>query len=153
MTEYEKVFKPFLRRIKDPIFGILTEELATDELISIMDAAILKFNYPKVDLKDKDDTLQQFNQDLGFDEIQILASLMVVEWLEPIINDVSLLKQTKTSPEYKSFSQANHITAIEKLHENMKKENKKTLIDYSKRDGNKSNLGKLVDGIENSNEV
>lgn len=143
MTGYEVVFKPFLRRIRDPFFGEVSVELSEDEMVMILNSAILRFNYPKVDLKDKDDHLKIFNQDLGFDEIQILSIIMALEWLTPFLNDVDLLKDGMSSREYSRFSKSAHIVSLRKLQENSKADLKKILVDYSKRTGNSSALGKL----------
>jgi hypothetical protein len=143
MTSYEVVFKPFLRRISDPLFSELSETLSEEEMIMIMDAAILKFNYPKVNLKNKNDTTKEFDGDLGFDEIQILSFLMVVEWLSPVLYDITLLKRDMSSKEYQTFSSSAKIISLRKLYELAVSESKSLLVNYSKRDGDSSGLGKL----------
>ena len=142
-TSYEKVFKAFLSKIQDPLYAELEVEVATDDLIEIMDAAILNFEYPKVDLKDKDDVLQQFTNTLGFDEIQILAQIMVLEWMRRELRSVDALRQFMTTKDYATFSQANHINALRNAELMEGRRIEKLKIKYSIRDGNQPVLQSL----------
>lgn len=63
----------------------------------------------------RDDNLRQYNQTLTDEEVEILANLMVLEWLKPRINSIELLKQTMSSKDYSMFSQANHLDTLIKL--------------------------------------
>ena len=117
--------------------------MSEDEMIMILNSAILRFNYPKINLKNKDDDLKVFNENLGFDEIQILSIIMAFEWLSPFLNDAELMREGMSSKEYNRFSKSSQMVALRKLKEGAEKDLKKLLVDYSKRDGNSSALGKL----------
>lgn len=52
-------------------------ELAKKDWRMILDAAIFQFRYPRVSLDIEGET---FIEDLGNDEIQVLAKLMKLEW-------------------------------------------------------------------------
>lgn len=144
MTPYSIIFKKFLNHLKnDPIYAQLDPVIAEDDMLDLMDAAILDFEYPKVDLKDKDDENMQFNNELGFDEIQLLSFMMSVKWLQRQINDISLMTPGMTPQEYKTFSRANQLDAIANALK-MAEEKAKTLrLAYSRREGNRSALYKL----------
>jgi len=143
MTPYEKVFKAFLSKIQDPLYAELEIEIAEDDLISIMDAAILNFEYPKVDLKDKDDEEQTFTNTLRFDEVQLLSHLMVLEWMKRELRSVDVLRQFKTTKDFSTFSQANHINSLVRAEKALSNDVKQLKIKYSIRDGNRSNLSAL----------
>ena len=143
MTPYEKVFKAFLSKIQDPLYSHLEVHVAEDDLISLMNAAILNFEYPKVDLKSKDDQIQEFDNTLGFDEIEILGHLMAYEWMKRELRNVDSLRQTMTIRDFSTFSQANHINALVNAERKMQKEINQLKIKYSLRDGNSSNLKSL----------
>lgn len=143
MTPYDKVFKAFLSKIQDPLYAELEVYVAMDDLIEIMDAAILNFEYPKVDLKDKDDELELFTNTLGFDEVQILAQMMVLEWMRRELRNVDTLRQTVTTKDYSTFSQANHINALRNAETMESRRIEKLKIKYSMRNGNQPVLQSL----------
>ncbi len=143
MTSYEKVFKAFLSKIQDPMYAEIDVYVAEDDLISLMDAAILNFEYPKIDLKDKDDELQRFNNALGFDEIQILSHLMVLEWMRRELRNVDSLRQSRTTKDFNTFSQANHINSLRSAENSITNQVEKIKIKYSLRKGNEPILHDL----------
>jgi len=140
MTPYEKIFKSFLAKIQDPLYVQLEIHVAEDDLLSLMNAAILNFEYPKIDLKDKDDDTQQFTNELGFDEIEILGHLMAYEWMKRELRSIDALRQFTTVRDFNAFSQANHINALVNAERRAQREIKRLKIKYSMRDGNTSNL-------------
>jgi hypothetical protein len=144
MTPYSIIFKKFLSLLKnDPIYAELDPAIAEDDMLDLLDAAIMDFEYPRVDLKDKDDTLMQFNNELGFDEIQILAFLMSVWWLRRQINAVDLMSPGMTPQEFKTFSSANQLNAIDNALKMAEQKAMTLRLAYSRRDGNRSALYKL----------
>ncbi len=119
-TPYKTVFKAFLRRINDPFFGEARQYLAEIDLIALLNQAILDFEFPKVDLTDKNDRAKKFNIELNFYVIEILASLMANNWMKRQLFDVELLRQTMSPLEFQRYSQANHIsTLVSLLEKNM----------------------------------
>ena len=136
MTSYEVVFKAFLSKIQDPLYAELEVDVAMEDLLNIMDAAILNFEYPKVPLKDKNDTLMEFNHTIGFDEIQILAHLMVLEWMRRELRNVDSLRQFQTTKDFSTFSQANHINSLRNSELMLSGQVERMKIKYSMRDGN-----------------
>lgn len=138
MTPYEKVFNVFLNKISDPIYGEMEEDFLTDDLIGLMNDAILHFEFPKVSLKDKDDESQHFNQELGFDEVQILGNLMVLSWVRRSLRDTDLIRQTMTPLEFHQYSQANHLNALISLERNLTNDMEELKRRYSRRIDNRT---------------
>lgn len=112
MTSYDKVFKAFSKRITDLKILDFTDQEVYDFTLELMDSAIPKFMMCKSDLSDRDDGLGQFNVDLLPIEIEILANIMVSEWLEPQINTTELIAQFFGSKDEKFFSSANQIETL-----------------------------------------
>lgn len=143
MTPYSTVFRVFLGKITDPAYSTLDIEVAEDDMMILLDDAILNFEFPKIDLKAKNDETQEFANDLTFDEIQLLGHLMSQAWLRRQLRDIELLRQTMSPLEFQKYSQANHINSLLKLEqENM------AYVDnlkrrYSRRENNASLLYKL----------
>ena len=89
-----------------------TDQEVYDFTLDLMLSAIPKFMMCKSDLSDRDDELGQFNADLLPIEIEILANIMVSEWLEPQINTTELVAQFFGNKEQKFYSAANHLDAL-----------------------------------------
>lgn len=143
MTPYSTVFRVFLGKVTDPAYSTLDIEVAEDDMMILLDEAILNFEYPKIDLKAKDDVTQEFENDLGFDEIQILGHLMSHAWLRRQLRDVELLRQTMSPLEFQKYSQANHINSLLKLEQENANYIETLKKKYSRRENNASLLYKL----------
>ena len=112
MTSYDKVYAAFSKRINDLKILDLTDQEVIEFVHGLMESAIPKFMMCKSDLFDRDDELGYFNSDLLPIEIEILATLMVSEWLSPQIETTELIAQFFGSKEEKYFAQANQINAL-----------------------------------------
>ena len=143
MTPYAKVFKVCLGQISDVDYLLLDEEILEDDLIILLDDAILNFEFPKVDLRAKDDDLKEFDNELGFDEIQILGNLMAYAWTRRQARDVELLRQTMSPLEFQKYSQANHLNALMRLEQLTYNNVERLKKRYSRRENNKSLFHKL----------
>ena len=133
MTSYEDVFKSFLNKIQDNLYVELTTEQTTADLIGLLNASITYFSYPRVDIRDKDDDMEMFNVTLGIDEIEILVSGMLVEWTRRELRSIDALRQSMTTKDFNTYSQASHINALVKASEAERAELKRKLIRYSIR--------------------
>lgn len=134
MTPYENVFKSFLSKIQDDTYIRLSEEVIEDDLITLMNAAISDFRYPKVNLKNKNDMLMQFDSTLGLDEVEILAQGMVVHWLGRQLRSVDALRQNMTTKDFNTYSQASHINALVRAEKESKADLRRKMIRYSQID-------------------
>ena len=144
MTEYGVVFKSFLGKIRDDLYISTDVEMVENDLTILLNAAIPYFNYPKIDLRDKDDDLQIFEANLTVDEVEILAMAMVVEWTEREIHNVDMLRQSMTTKDFNTYSQSSHINALGRTADRMQKKLKNRLIKYSlRRDDGTNGLSDL----------
>lgn len=144
MTDYSTVFESFLSKISDPLYSVLEVELLEKDLTSIMNRAILAFPYSKVDIRDKDDEAQTFGVELGLDEVELLAEIMAYVWLKRELQNVDNLRQYMTTKDFNTYSQANHINALNNTLRNMEQQVKKLKIQYGLRESyNKSSLTRL----------
>ena len=94
-------------------------------------SAIPKFRKCKNDLSNRDDELRQFNVDLLDVEKEILAILVVREWLQPQLYSALLTKQVFSDKEQKYYSQSSHISELRALDETLKIEAQKLSRDYT----------------------
>ena len=135
-TPYEKVFTPFLSKVKDDYYANLniTDEEKIEDMILLMNDAIEHFEYPKFDLDSRNDTLQIFNDNLDNATINIITSLMKLQWIERQIYDIELLRQRFSDRDFKKTSQAEHLSQLIKLQKETELEcgKLKTKYSYSK---------------------
>ena len=134
-TTYDAIYKLAANKITDPEIAILSdddlEELFHDYLMS----ATSQFRKCKSNLSDRDDELRQFNTDLLDIEKEILAILVVRQWLQPQLYSALLTKQVFSDKEQKYYSQAQHISELRALDETLKLEAQKLSRDYSYDNG------------------
>lgn len=102
MTSYQEIFERFSQKITDYKLLELSDNDIHDMLKQWMASAISKFRRCHTDLSDRDDELEEFNTDLLDIEKEILAELMVGEWLEPQLNSVLYTSQFFGGKEEKS---------------------------------------------------
>lgn len=144
MTPYSLIYNKFLKLLEsEPLYAMLDIDVAEDDLLGIMELAIFEFEYPKVDLKDKDDEAKHFNQELGFDEIQMLIYLMTVVWLRRKLHSADLMKVRMTPQEFKTFSTSNQLNSMLAALEHSEKHAKRLKAAYSRRENGRSALYKL----------
>lgn len=122
MTEYQKVFKSFLSKIrKDEDFYNYADQELEDDMISIMNNAIPLFRYPRENLLNKDDETEMFVADLELDTISVLTDFMKYEWYSRRAANSDTLDQRLVTKNLTFYSQANHIDALNKIVEQSRK--------------------------------
>lgn len=129
-TPYDVVDNSFLTKISDDYLPTIEEEKIEMLVDRYRLSALPRFKQCKK-LQNRDDDLRQFNDDLTDEEIEIVANLMIVEWLRPFINHADLLKQKMATKDYRVFSSANHIESIRKLKEEIELEVSRMIISYT----------------------
>ncbi|MFD0587815.1 hypothetical protein ACFQZE_07355 [Paenibacillus sp. GCM10027627] len=111
-TPYSKVFSSYLSKITDYSYVHLNQDVLEDDLLNLLNSAIIEFEYPKVDIRDKDDVSKIFNTTLNVDEIEILAYLMIDRWMDSQIYNLNLFKQRFSNKDFQFTSQANHLDSL-----------------------------------------
>lgn len=133
MTPYSEVFKSFLGKIQDDLYVFADEDVIQNDLVILLNDAIVSFSYPRVDVRDKNDATFTFNVTLTLDEVEIIALAMVVAWTERELHSVDMLRQSMTTKDFNTYSQASHINALIRTADRAEKKLKKRLVKYSIR--------------------
>ena len=131
MTQYSTVYSRCLAKLEDPTLLQLPDEDLTEMLHNYMLSAIAKHRQCEHDLSDRDDELQQFNSDLTDLEIEILAILMLREWISVRLHSVTNVMQVFSGKETKWFSQAAHIAELRAMDEALKREAQQLSRDWT----------------------
>ena len=138
-TSYEEIYNLAANKITDPEIALLLPEDIEELFYGYLISAIPKFRKCKNDLSDRDDELRQFNVDLLDVEKEILAILVVREWLKPQLYSALLTKQVFSDKEQKYYSQSSHLSELRALDETLKIDAQKLSRDYTY--GNSEYLG------------
>lgn len=92
-TPYSKIYDRALAKITDYDLALLPDEDLHLMLKGWLTSSISKFRKCKSDLSDRDDELEIFNSDLVDEEIEILAIMVTIEWLQPQITSCLITNQ------------------------------------------------------------
>ena len=130
-TSYEEIYNLAANKITDPEIALLLPEDIEELFHGYLISAIPKFRKCKNDLSNRDDELRQFNVDLLDVEKEILAILVVREWLKPQLYSALLTKQVFSDKEQKYYSQSSHLSELRALDETLKIEAQKLSRDYT----------------------
>jgi hypothetical protein len=135
-TPYSKIYDRVLAKITDYDLAFVPDGDLQLMLRGWLTSSISKFRKCASDLSDRDDELATFNVDLVDEEIEILALLMVCEWLEPQVNSVLLTHQMFGGKEEKFYAQANQLAEVKALRDETRTEARKLMRDYTYFSGN-----------------
>jgi hypothetical protein len=131
MTSYEIIYSRCLAKLEDPTLLQLPEEDLEEMLHDYMLSAIAKHRKCDHDLSDRDDELKQFNSDLTDLEVEILAILMLREWISVRLHSVTNVLQVFSGKETKWFSQAQHIAELRAMDDTLKLEAQQLSRDWT----------------------
>lgn len=130
MTDLGIIYDTFLSKISDYSFLTIEEEDVNIILGGYYKSAKSKFYKCKKDLS-LDDTGHFVNDDLDDFEIEIITSLMLVEYLKPIMLSTEVTKQSLSDKDFKIYSQASQLRELSLLYRLFQKESRKLMTEYS----------------------
>ena len=135
-TPFSVIYDSFLSKITDDMYMELTEWDTERMLEELLISAIPKFEFPRVNLNDyeleyvESETKYQgvdsdnievtafflgggcFNCELSSEEINILATYMIVEWVGQQLASVENTRMKYSGSDFKFTSQANHMQKL-----------------------------------------
>lgn len=121
MTPSSKIYNAFLRQITDDMYMELTKEDTIKLLAELLDSAISWFEFPRqsLDLLPPDDPDDEedsyFVSDLTDEEIKIIATYMVQEWIGQQLASIENIRMKYSGSDFKLTSQANHMSKLQSL--------------------------------------
>ena len=115
-TKTSVVYGAFFARIlEDDWLNEEDDQVVNQDLLEILKMAIFNFRFCRVKLTlgIEDETGEDiFINELGNDEVQVLAICMKLEWLRRQINTYRLIKQQYSTKDFAFSSQANHLSNL-----------------------------------------
>ena len=134
-TSYEKLYENVLPKFKSYEIPLMTVYEVKEHLGEYIIPAIGRFTDCRKNLYDRDGEAEQFNDDLGEQEINILGNYLVIEYIDSTcIRTPALLKAHLPSADFHAFSPANHLDKLLLMHDKFLSENDVLLSRYLWKD-------------------
>jgi len=145
-TPFSIVYDSFLSKITDDMYMELTELDTFRLLENLLKTAMQKFEFPRIDIFDYEESYVDdvdtyegvesnneevpaiiyaggyFNNLLTAEEINILSTYMIVEWLGQQLASVENTRMKYSGSDFKFTSQANHMSKILALKKDYERE-------------------------------
>ncbi len=141
-TPYSAIENSFLNKITDDLLLSMADKDIEAMLDSYRVSASVMFKQC-TKLSDTDDVERVYSTTLTNEEIEILANLMVLEWLKQRINSIELLKLNMSTKDYRVYSQANLLDSLINLRKETLSEIDRLIVSYTYSMNNLSNLRKV----------
>ena len=140
ITRFSVVYNSFLSKITDDMYLELTEEDTKHLCRQLLTSAIPKFEFPrqalefgwiKIEYKDpqteqiipeKTEYTWAFTRPLTLEEVNILATYMIVEWLGQQLASVENTRMKYSGSDFKFTSQANHMQKLLQMKKDYERE-------------------------------
>ena len=140
-TLYSDIYNSFLNRITDYDLPAFSEENRESILHGFMINACSKFkrickNVSKIDLSDRDETNKQFNSILTDEQIDIITTGMIVEWVKPKYYFDENMRNILNTKDYNmAASPVNVLGGVRNTYLQVKKEFESMMNKYSFANG------------------
>ena len=114
-TTFSQIYRRFKTKITDDMYMELTP-VETDSLLKeLLLNALHHFEFPRVDIYDYNEELEEYNIRLTAEEQNIIATYMIVEWLSQQLASVENVRMKYSGSDFKFTSQANHMSKIQSM--------------------------------------
>lgn len=114
-TPFSDIYNSFLRKITDDMYMELSKEQTIPLLKELFLSAIIWFEFPRFDLYNFDAESENYNILLTKEEIEIISTYMIVEWLGQQLATVENVRMKYSGSDFKFTSQANHMAKIQSM--------------------------------------
>ena len=135
-TEFSVVYDSFLSKITEDMYLELTEQDTKSLLRELLVSALPKFEFPRHDLiyeytsweeEDEEGNITPcegwvFIHPLTLEEINIIATYMIVEWLGQQLASIQNTRMKYSGADFKFTSQANHMQKILQMKKDYERE-------------------------------
>ena len=132
-TTFQEVYDAFTSGITDDMFMEMTKEDTDEILEELLMAALPHFEFPRQDIFNLDRYSKRFKCLLTAEEIRIIRSYMVVEWINYQLASIENVRQKYSGSDFSFTSQASHMDKLIKLRETYKDEGFKLQRLYKRR--------------------
>lgn len=114
-TAFNDIYVRFKAKITDDMYMELTPGETDSLLKEILLNSLHNFEFPRVNLYDYNEDLEEYNIHLTAEEQNIIATYMIVEWLSQQLASVENVRMKYSGSDFKFTSQANHMAKIQAM--------------------------------------
>lgn len=139
-TEFFKVYNCFYSKITDDMYMELDQQQTEALLGELLLNALPWFEFPRVNINDFDLEKQCFNVQLSYEEINIIATYMIVGWFDQQLASVEVARMKYSGSDFKFTSQANHMTKLLQLKKDYERTGFHLQRLYKRRKADKSGI-------------
>lgn len=155
-TMFSTIYEAFYRKITEDMYMELTKEDTESIIQELLLSALSWFEFPRVDINNYSLEEKCFNVDLTLEEVNIISTYMVKEWLGQQLASVENTRMKYSGSDFKFTSQANHMAKLKNLVETYKQEgfHLQRLYKRRKKDKNgiyRSTFSELIGETEQQN--
>jgi len=157
-TPFSNIYKAFLAKITDDMYMELTPADTENMLQELFLGALHYFEFPRQNIYDYDLELEEYNIELTNEEINVIATYMIVEWIGQQLASVENTRMKYSGSDFKFTSQANHMQKLLQLKKDYERLGFHLQRLYKRRIADdkgimRSTLGSIMDIIPSDKEV
>lgn len=152
-TTFREIYGRFKSKITDDMYMELTPGETDSLLKELLLNSLHNFEFPRVDIYNYNETLEEYNIQLTAEEQNIIATYMIVEWLSQQLASVENTRMKYSGSDFKFTSQANHMSKIQAMKKDYERRGFHLQRLYKRRkvDANgimRSTFGSIMDPID-----
>lgn len=152
-TAFREIYNKFKAKITDDMFMELTPGETDSLLKELLLNSLHNFEFPRVNIHDYNEELEEYNISLTTEEQNIIATYMIVEWLSQQLASVENTRMKYSGSDFKFTSQANHMAKLQAMKKDYERRgfHLQRLYKRRKADENgimRSTFGSIMDPIE-----
>ena len=114
-TAFNEIYNKFKAKITDDMFMELTPGETDSLLKELLLDSLHNFEFPRVNIYDYNEELEEYNISLTTEEQNIIATYMIVGWLSQQLASVENTRMKYSGSDFKFTSQANHMAKLQAM--------------------------------------
>lgn len=133
LTKFEDIYHLFLNSIQDyHIKNLFLEDqaLAEDLLETFMIRGLSKFRNCEKDISNLDLENKEFLVDLNIEEQNIITDLMILSWMDHVVNDIIQMNLTLTDNDFKHFSEEKNLREKSMYADRLREKASQEMVEY-----------------------
>ena len=111
-TNFEQVYNCFYSKITDDMYMELDETQTKALSEELLLNALPWFEFPRKNIHNYNLEEKNFNIELDYEEMNIIAVYMMIGWFDQQLASVELIRMKYSGSDFKFTSQANHMSKL-----------------------------------------